>query len=654
MIAPVFIRINGLAQSLKQWEAKGDSLMAKYQFETARQAFQKANQKDPELWYKLNLTYSADIKKENIEALKFLYRILSTKNISPLLLAKAYTQLGYRYHRNYELDSAKKYLEKGIKMGLPLKYIVPIQKITRFYFNTGNYAEASKYGYQALKEAEKNRDSLVLFSIFFDLGDINMVLGNTQKALGYWQKIINVEKNKQFSEVLGRTYESFASYYSDQAFEKSDSTLTQKALIYYEKGLAADKKVNNIQGVAYQLVNLADQYKNLQQFERAESYFKQAEGIFIKLGKSQEMGAFYLNYGDFLYTSNKDKKRGIELVEMSNQIWEKAGRKYNQTVTLAALALGSEQMGNYKKALKYTQQQYKIEKDIANEESKMQLQDLSLKYETEKKDARLTEQRLEIVEKQHQITRIVLLASIFILTLLIFFTIYRIYQNRKLKKLESTFEQTTQQLRSFNYSVSHDLRHPLISTQYALDTLKNTTLSSEQLTQIQKAEDSLKNMNEVIEAMLTLSAIERDTLNIKVIDLRELIMDVLEGFNTQAHIQLTDLPTVRADIRQLRQVMVNLLSNAIKYTAHQPEPKIQITGHEDSVKIWIEVEDNGLGFDEHLSAKLFQLFGRLHPNVNGIGVGLVIVKRIIEKHGGKVWAKGKLGQGAVFGFTLPK
>lgn len=306
------------------------------------------------------------------------------------------------------------------------------------------------------------------------------------------------------------------------------------------------------------------------------------------------------------------------------------------------------------KALLFAGKYQALKDSLFTSEKVKQIGELQIKYDTEKKDAQLAEQKLEIVQKQQRITQIALIATVFVLALIGFFALYRWYQQRKIKQLESTFEQTTQQLQSFNYSVSHDLRHPLISTQYALDKLKNTPLSSEQVIQIQKAEGSLKNMNEVIEAMLTLSAIERDALNIKVVDLKELIMDVLEGFSTQADIQLKGLPTVRADIRQLRQVMVNLLSNAIKYTAHQPEPKIQITGHEDKGTIWVEVEDNGLGFDEHFSAKLFQLFGRLHPDVNGVGVGLVIVKRIIEKHGGKVWAKGKQGQGAVFGFTLPK
>ena len=105
----------------------------------------------------------------------------------------------------------------------------------------------------------------------------------------------------------------------------------------------------------------------------------------------------------------------------------------------------------------------------------------------------------------------------------------------------------------------------------------------------------------------------------------------------------------------MQQVFTNLLGNAIKYSAPVPRAIIEVRGHVEGGEVVYVIKDNGVGFDMKYSDKLFGVFQRLHgpSEFSGTGIGLSIVKRIITRHGGRVWADGKVGEGATFGFTLP-
>jgi light-regulated signal transduction histidine kinase (bacteriophytochrome) len=120
-----------------------------------------------------------------------------------------------------------------------------------------------------------------------------------------------------------------------------------------------------------------------------------------------------------------------------------------------------------------------------------------------------------------------------------------------------------------------------------------------------------------------------------------------------AQIRVGALPRVMGDATLLRQVLLNLMDNALKYSRHQDQPSV-VVGYDNAQRCYF-VRDNGLGFDMARASKLFGLFQRLHAgsDVPGTGVGLAIVARIVERHGGRVWAEAQPGQGATFRWTLP-
>jgi len=131
---------------------------------------------------------------------------------------------------------------------------------------------------------------------------------------------------------------------------------------------------------------------------------------------------------------------------------------------------------------------------------------------------------------------------------------------------------------------------------------------------------------------------------------------VLSEDGPQAELQLDDLPAVQCDTRAMRQVWQNLLANAIKFSRDRKPPVIKVSAKNEGDFIRFSVADYGVGFNAAYADKLFVLFQRLHgmDEFEGTGVGLAIVKRLIQKHGGQVDADGILDQGATFSFTLPK
>lgn len=223
-------------------------------------------------------------------------------------------------------------------------------------------------------------------------------------------------------------------------------------------------------------------------------------------------------------------------------------------------------------------------------------------------------------------------------------------------------EIANQELESFSYSVSHDLRGPVRAIQgfaeIAIEDIEGNNLSSakERVDRVMKAADR---MNKLIDAFISMARISRAELKLDRVNLSK-IADEVAGFlritnpNRGIQIKVTPDLVTRGDERLLRIVLENLLSNAWKFTANEPEARVEFGAQERDGEIVFYVRDNGAGFDPKLAHKLFHAFERLHPGsqFEGLGVGLNTVQRVIDKHGGRVWAESTPGLGATFYFTL--
>lgn len=234
----------------------------------------------------------------------------------------------------------------------------------------------------------------------------------------------------------------------------------------------------------------------------------------------------------------------------------------------------------------------------------------------------------------------------------------------RVRKRTEQLELANRELEAFSYSVSHDLRAPLRHINGFVEILQSSaaeTLDEESRGFLNTIADSARQMGRLIDDLLAFSRVGRAELRFIPVKLENLLAEAMrevrgELATRDVRWEIGPLPEVRGDPSMLRQVLVNLLSNALKYSRPRSPAVIQVKASESDSEHVISVSDNGVGFDATYASKLFGVFQRLHPahEFEGTGIGLAIVRRVITRHGGKVWAEGEVDRGATFSFSLPK
>lgn len=216
-------------------------------------------------------------------------------------------------------------------------------------------------------------------------------------------------------------------------------------------------------------------------------------------------------------------------------------------------------------------------------------------------------------------------------------------------------------LESFSYSVSHDLRSPLRAIAGYAQVLEEDfgeSLGEEGMGFLQRILRSSQRMSQLIDDLLHFARTSRQPLSLQPTSMQQLVEDCLEELRPtypQAEITVEPLPAAQGDAGLLRQVWTNLISNALKYSSKSTPSRIQIRAHSGNDRLCYEVEDNGVGFDMRHASKLFGVFQRLHraDEFEGTGVGLAIVARVVQRHGGQMQVESQPGVSTRFGFSLP-
>ena len=234
----------------------------------------------------------------------------------------------------------------------------------------------------------------------------------------------------------------------------------------------------------------------------------------------------------------------------------------------------------------------------------------------------------------------------------------------QIKNVNANLAQKNRELAEFVHTVSHDLKSPLVTIGGMLGLLKEE-LQEERLVAagefIATAEETVVGMRDMIDDLLKLSRIGTVAIDLQPVGLRQVAEEFvrkhapeLEDKGTAVSLELSeDQPTVLADRNRLVEVLDNLMVNALKYACDGPEPRITIGSETVGREVRLFVKDNGPGIGEEHHEKIFGLFQRLDENKEGTGVGLAIVKRIMEVHGGRVWVESAIGEGATFWLAFP-
>jgi len=251
-------------------------------------------------------------------------------------------------------------------------------------------------------------------------------------------------------------------------------------------------------------------------------------------------------------------------------------------------------------------------------------------------------------------------------------------RTQELEEMNKELKRSNQNLEEFAYAASHDMKEPIRKIHFFTDRLKNRLvdkLDAEDLRSFDRLETGANRMSTLIEDLLTYSHISRGVRNVELVDLNTTLSLVLLDMELiieekKASINVENLPIIEGHRRQLQQLFENLLGNALKYSKPDVDPEVrltstlikgsqselQLTGHiGEKLFHQIEISDNGIGFEDSDAERIFNVFTRLHGMAvyKGTGVGLSIVRKVAENHGGFVWAESKPDRGATFKLLLP-
>jgi signal transduction histidine kinase len=427
------------------------------------------------------------------------------------------------------------------------------------------------------------------------------------------------------------------------AFQNEKKEKRAAELVIANKELSFQNKEKEKRAAELHLANIELLFQNEEKEKRAaELNIANAELQFQNTEKEKRALEFSSANKELAFQNKEKEKRAAELkianIELIFQNEEKEKRAAELSVANAELAVQNEEKEMKAVELRAANKKLGFQnKEKEKREGELKIANIELAFQIEEKEKRAAE----------------LFTANAALAL----------QHRDKIERSAKLESANKELESFSYSVSHDLRAPLRAIHgYAqmLKAIEDKQQDPEINRLVANIISNSKKMGQLIDDLLTFSRLGRKDLVKGVVPVHHLVTGIcndmkLEFPNRNIEFRIETLFAAQADSVALRQVWLNLISNAVKYTRLKDNALIVIRSVLQNDEIIYSVTDNGAGFDMRYVGKLFGVFQRLHSEeeFEGTGVGLAIVQRIIKKHEGRVWAEGKMNEGATFYFTLP-
>ena len=560
-------------------------------------------------------------------------------------LSAVYNSIGYSYINIYAEDKAIEFYLKSLeiykKLGNESGMAMNYMDIGNLYYVQEHYPNSKKYFQDALSIYEKLEDTIGIASSYINLGN---------------------------------------------AF--SDSKDYELGIDYYKQSLSLSELVNDEGGIASNFNNLGDVYLQLGKYILAESYFLQAIELGIKLDNDELLAIVYLNMAD-INSKLKNYNRVIYYGKKSLKIAKEIGMLDIQLHNLKFMAAAYESLGNHLEALSCFKQHDALRDTLLSNDKAKKVQLFNALNELDKSQYTISDLSIknEIAELKIATEKKISYYLIIAIAIFAFLLIVLINQQTSKKKAYNLLEFRNFQIHKMNEEIqkqrdylnqlnktkdrffsiiAHDLKNPFNSIKGFTDLLidnKKEYDEEKQLKFLRIIKDSTNKASVLLNNLLIWANSQSGSLNYtpKRIELVKHVMDVVSLLEIQAIKKEIDIYnnvdhnlSVLADENMLNTILRNLISNAIKFTKHGGEIKILSEVNEDKVEI--TVKDNGVGMSEKIIEGLFSLEEKNTnvgtANEQGSGLGLILCKDFVEKHGGKIWVKSTEGVGTEFIFSL--
>lgn len=544
------------------------------------------------------------------------------------------------------------------------------------YEALGSYDNAFNYLIKALENREKAGDSEGMAESLYKIGSMYYSQNKYAKSLEYYEDALQLcEKDT----TIHRKYLLNCLLAVGSVHEELNNQ--QESLQYNSRALELAIQISNDRNKAYALLNMGENYTNLKDYPKAKEYLLKAmktsntlENPRLSILCHLRMGELEMQTGSYI-----DAEKSLLRAYF---VCKESGSNSILMEVLEQLARLQELKENYQASNAYLREYIMMKDSFINESSNNEIIKLNTLYEVGKKEnaIQLLEQKNELAEIRRQGNQRTMIGlSVFLAALAgLLIWVLRLERqqresNKVLQDLNNQIESQNLQLQSYNeelrqyaYVASHDLQEPLrtIGSFVSIIRRRYTDQLDEQAQQYMDfVTNGVARLQMLLKDLLAYTRIDRENTDFTKVATKEVVTEVIGSLNqviqdSGARIDFDEdsMPVVMGNRSRLGQIFQNLISNGIKFRGEQA-PVVEVGCMPDAEKkeYLFYVKDNGIGIPEEFREKMFEMFTRLHSRetYEGTGIGLATCRKIVERHGGRIWAESEPGMGSAIFFTLP-
>lgn len=609
-------------------------------------------------------------------------RAINDKN----LVAEFNFSIGLSYYKSSDYHKALGYYLESFKLiektnNKELLSLV-LNNLGIIYSKINQYDNALKYYLKSLNYKEDLDDKVGIARTLVNIGVIYQENKNYEKAIETYTQSLNLSRSIGLKMLESINLNNIGNIYQEQNNPKH-------ALEYHQKALKIRKELNDQKGIANSYNNIGNSLDYLSQYAQAYETYQKALTYMNKAEDQQGLATTYLNLGNIsvklgdLQKAKDYLQKCITIVEANDMTDVKGQIYYSFSIMYSS-------MKNFKKSDEYFRKYRSFTDSLYNSDLNSNIAEMQVRFETEKKEKENqylkleNEAKLAKLNEQRRLIFVWIIISILLLGLAV--ALYKFYiskkhtsaileranleleiTNNKLSKSEENLKNINATKDKFFSIIAHDLRNPFFSLLLSVETLKKyyDRIDRDQLeriittigTTVNQSNDLLTNLLEWARAQTNGIKYQPEMVHLVPVVLQ--VLPLVKGSAFPKNIKIeTDLDNqiiVFADLNMLNTILRNLISNAIKFTPR--DGKILISAKSKGKFVEISVNDNGIGIEHENVDKLFRIDTKIKTkgteNETGTGLGLILCKEFVVKHGGEIWAVSEFGVGSTFYFTLP-